>query len=56
MNKLYPLKFTPIILDKIWGGNKLKSILRKDISSDQAGESWDISGVEGNISVVSEII
>ena len=54
MNKIYPLKFTPIILDKIWGGNKLKSTLRKEISSDQAGESWEISGVKGNISVVSE--
>jgi mannose-6-phosphate isomerase len=54
MNKLYPLKFTPVILDKIWGGKKLNSILKKDTSSSRAGESWEISGVKGNISMVSE--
>lgn len=52
---LYPLKFTPIIKDKIWGGEKLASVLNKPTEgSKQAGESWEISGVEGNISVVSE--
>ncbi|MBL4560662.1 MAG: class I mannose-6-phosphate isomerase [Labilibaculum sp.] len=51
---LYPLKFTPILKDKIWGGSKLKTVLNKDFSSlPNAGESWEISGVEGNISVVS---
>lgn len=54
MNRLYPLKFTPIILEKIWGGSKLNSLLKKEISSDKAGESWEISGVKDNISVVSE--
>jgi mannose-6-phosphate isomerase len=53
MNQLYPLKFTPIILDKMWGGNKLKNILHKNTNSEKAGESWEISGVEGNVSVVS---
>lgn len=53
--KLYPLKFTPIIKDKIWGGTKLESILDKPTDgSNEAGESWEISGVEGNISIVSE--
>lgn len=51
---LYPLKFTPILKDKIWGGSKLKSVLNKDFSPlPNAGESWEISGVEGDISVVS---
>ncbi|MDM8158843.1 mannose-6-phosphate isomerase [Labilibaculum sp. K2S] len=51
---LYPLKFTPILKDKIWGGNKLKTVLNKDFSPlPNAGESWEISGVEGDISVVS---
>jgi mannose-6-phosphate isomerase len=53
MNQLYPLKFTPILLDKMWGGSKLKNILDKATNSDKAGESWEISGVEGNVSVVS---
>lgn len=53
--KLYPLKFEPILKDKIWGGEKLGSVLDKPIgNSKNCGESWEISGVEGNISVVSE--
>ena len=52
-DSLYPLKFIPILKDKIWGGQKLKTILNKDFSPlPNAGESWEISGVEGNISVV----
>lgn len=47
---LYPLKFKPIVKDKIWGGSKLKSVLGKN-ASDKAGESWEISGVEGDVSV-----
>lgn len=55
MKKLYPLKFTPIIKNKIWGGQKLESDLDKPTGgSKTAGESWEISGVKGNISIVSE--
>jgi mannose-6-phosphate isomerase len=54
MEGLYPLKFTPIYKDKIWGGNKINSVLNKDFGNlPNCGESWEISGVEGNISVVS---
>lgn len=53
MNKLYPLLFEPILKDKIWGGDKLKSILGKDYSPmPNCGESWEISGYNNNISVV----
>ena len=48
---LYPLKFKPIVKDKIWGGPKLRDVLGKK-ASDKAGESWELSGVEGDISVV----
>ncbi len=51
-NTLYPLKFNPIIKSKIWGGTKLKEVLHKDAPED-AGESWEISGVKGDISVVN---
>lgn len=52
---LYPLKFTPVLKDKIWGGTKLGSVLNKPIGNSKiCGESWEISGVEDNISVVSE--
>lgn len=53
MNTLYPLKFTPICLEKIWGGNRLKTLLNKKYDTKNCGESWEISGVEGNISVVA---
>jgi len=50
---LYPLKFTPILKDKIWGGQKLISILKKKSDLPNIGESWEISDVEGDTSVVS---
>jgi mannose-6-phosphate isomerase len=53
MTKLYPLKFTPILKDKIWGGNRLKTLLNKDTDSESCGESWELSGVPGDISVVA---
>jgi len=50
---LYPLKFKTIYKDKIWGGNKVKTILNKDFSPlPNCGETWEISGVQGDISVV----
>ncbi|HKJ78521.1 MAG TPA: type I phosphomannose isomerase catalytic subunit [Prolixibacteraceae bacterium] len=53
MSGLYPLKFKPVYLDKIWGGDRLKTILNKDFGNlPNCGESWEISGVEGKISVV----
>jgi len=47
---LYPLRFQPILKDKIWGGSRLRDKLGK-IASNSAGESWEISGVAGNVSV-----
>lgn len=54
MEGLYPLKFTPIYKDKIWGGNKIRSVLNKDFGNlPNCGESWELSGIDGNVSVVS---
>ena len=53
MNTLYPLKFNPILKEMIWGGKRLKEVLNKESLSDKIGESWELSGVEGNISVVA---
>ncbi|MDQ7916137.1 mannose-6-phosphate isomerase [Mesonia sp. MT50] len=50
--KLYPLKFSPILKTKIWGGEKLHSVLGKERIGNQIGESWEISGVDGDFSVV----
>ncbi len=55
MSSLYPLKFETIFKDKIWGGEKMKSVLNKDFQPlPNCGETWEVSGVEGNISVVRE--
>lgn len=52
---LYPLKFETIYKDKIWGGDKINTVLGKDFTPlPNCGETWEISGVEGNISKVSE--
>jgi len=54
MNSLYPFKFKPIFKDKIWGGDKIKTLFGKDFSPlPNCGESWELSGVEDNLSVVS---
>lgn len=53
---LYPLKFKAIYKERIWGGERLKSVFgRTDIPStiDKCGESWEISAIEGDLSVVS---
>ena len=50
---LYPLKFKPIFKDKIWGGKRLKTLFNKDFSPlPNCGESWELSGVKENLSVV----
>jgi len=50
---LYPLKFVPILKEKIWGGTKLKSILNKNLKSNKTGESWEVSSVKGDISIIA---
>lgn len=50
---LYPLKFKPILKERLWGGTKLKDVLGKSIESDITGESWELSGVDGDISEVA---
>jgi mannose-6-phosphate isomerase len=49
----YPLKFQPIPKHRIWGGNKLKSSLNKPFRENKIGESWEISTIPDDISVVS---
>lgn len=51
---LYPLKFKPILKERLWGGTKLKDVLGKPSTSEITGESWELSGVEGDISEVAE--
>lgn len=49
----YPLVFNPIIKERIWGGTKLRDVLHKPIVSNISGESWELSTVPGDVSVVA---
>jgi mannose-6-phosphate isomerase len=46
------IKFKPILKDKIWGGEKLATLLNKESTRKDVGESWEISDVEGDTSIV----
>lgn len=51
--KPYPIKFEPILQEKLWGGNKLKHVFNKTDRDENFGESWELSNVEGFSSVVT---
>ena len=54
MSELYPLKFEPILKEKIWGGNMLvKEYGKSGEISQKIGESWELSAVSDNLSIVS---
>jgi mannose-6-phosphate isomerase len=57
MSELYPLKFKPVLKEKVWGGNALVNRYnkkQKDITGlSKVGESWELSGVSDNQSVVA---
>jgi mannose-6-phosphate isomerase len=51
---LYPLKFSPILKERIWGGNALAEKYHKtDDTQTKFGESWEISDLDDDISVVT---
>lgn len=51
---LYPFKFEPILKEKIWGGQRISQILHhEDLPSGRCGESWEVSGLVGDESVVT---
>ncbi|RPH33951.1 MAG: mannose-6-phosphate isomerase [Bacteroidales bacterium] len=54
MDSLYPLKFEPIYKDYIWGGTKLRDKFNRSTPANitNCAESWEISSIEDNISVV----
>ncbi len=53
IESLYPLKFKPILKSNIWGGSAITNFKNIKLSCDNIGESWEISGIENNISVVA---
>ncbi|MDD2634762.1 MAG: class I mannose-6-phosphate isomerase [Bacteroidales bacterium] len=49
---LYPIKFYPIYKSKVWGGDKIRAIKDDNDIPEKCGESWEISGVQGDVSLV----
>lgn len=53
MNKLYPMKFHPILKEKIWGGAQLHKLSEEAIPDATYGEAWLLSGIEGEETIVA---
>ncbi|MBM6660517.1 type I phosphomannose isomerase catalytic subunit [Marseilla massiliensis] len=45
-------KFKPLLKQTIWGGERIVPFKRLECNMDQVGESWEISGVKGQETVV----
>jgi mannose-6-phosphate isomerase len=52
MTKLYPLFFTPVYKDYIWGGRKILEIFHREGPPGKVAESWEVSGRQEGMSVV----
>ena len=48
------LKFTPILKQTLWGGNKIKCLKNLDAAPNNVGESWELSGVAGSETVCAD--
>ncbi len=50
---MYPLKFEPLLKSVVWGGDKIVPYKGIESTVKNVGESWEISAVSGNESVVA---
>jgi len=53
MSALYPLKFAPLLKDKIWGGKKIARLQISEEATEKTGEAWILSGVEDEETIVT---
>ncbi len=51
---MYPFKFKPILKSTLWGGERIIPFKQLDCQQEQVGESWEISDVPGDESVVAD--
>lgn len=49
-----PIKFEPLLKQTLWGGDKIIPFKHLSSPLTQVGESWEVSGVKGNETIVSE--
>ena len=49
VEKLYPLKFAPIYQERIWGGNQMNEVLKRELPphSLPIGEAWELCDRDG---------
>ncbi len=53
LEHLYPLTFEAILKEIIWGGQDIRPFKGLDVTEEKIGESWELSHVEGNYSIVA---
>lgn len=49
-----PLKFNALLKSTLWGGDKITPFKNLDIQQENVGESWEISGVKDNETIVAD--
>ena len=49
-----PLKFNALLKSTLWGGDKIILFKNLDIQQENVGESWEISGVKDNETIVAD--
>lgn len=47
------MKFKPLLKSIVWGGDKILKYKNLDLEEKHIGESWEVSGVEGSLSVIA---
>ena len=51
---MQPIKFEPLLMQTLWGGEKIIPFKKLNSNLTQVGERREISGVKGNETIVSE--
>ncbi len=49
-----PIKFEPLLKSTLWGGSKIIPFKHLDVNQENVGESWEISGVKDNETIVAD--
>ena len=53
MTNLYPIRFEPQLKSRVWGGDALCRKYGKKECKTATGESWEICGLQGDLSLIS---
>ena len=51
---MQPIKFEPLLKQTLWGGDKIVPFKHLDSQMENVGESWEISGVKDNETIVKD--